>query len=374
MSSDRETFEARLRAFKNRHGMKSRSGADKTVSIGVKNLERRKQSFMEKTDARTRRKERESMKVREIDDKIESCKQKLDELKSKREEEEKKRDETLWKEIDRITSLVALQLRVQEDEEKSKKRKRVKKANRKLNRAQCELVENTWSSGSGEDVLVDKFKVALKRKKFRCLRDGTWLNDEVINFYMKILQEYADTSDNISQTVFVNNSFFFSKLCRERGGYNFKNVRRWTRKVSIFDKDVVFVPINQGNTHWTSAAIFIKEKTIRYYDSMAGNGIAELRTLRKYLVDEWQDKKERHKLDESTKPVPEDWKLEVTGRSVPQQHNGCDCGVFTCAFAHCVCLGLPFDFSQSKMANFRRHIGLSILSNGVLTPDPFDSP
>ena len=74
--------------------------------------------------------------------------------------------------------------------------------------------------------------------------------------------------------------------------------------MSIFDRDVVFVPINQGNTHWTSAAIFIKQKVIRYYDSMAGNGMSELRTLRKYLVDEWNDKKERHKLDESTKPVP----------------------------------------------------------------------
>ena len=371
MSSDRETLEERLRAFKRRHGM---GRVDKTVKkIEPKSLERRKQSFVEKLDVRTRRKEKQSIKMKEIDDKIESCKQKLNELKSKREEEEKKRDEQLWKDIDRITSMVALQLRVEEDEEKSKKRKRVKKTNRRLSRDQCEQVEDEWSSGSGEDVLVDKYNVALKRKKFRCLRDGTWLNDEVINFYMKILQEYADTSDNVSQTVHIHNSFFFSKLCRERGGYTYRNVRRWTRKVSIFDRDVVFVPINQGNTHWTSAAIFIKQKVIRYYDSMAGNGISELRTLRKYLVDEWNDKKERHKLDESTKPVPEDWKLEVTGRSVPQQHNGCDCGVFTCAFAQCVSLGLPFDFSQSNMAHFRRHIGLSIISNGVLVPDPFDS-
>jgi Ulp1 family protease len=88
-------------------------------------------------------------------------------------------------------------------------------------------------------------------------------------------------------------------------------------------------------------------------------------------MDEWKDKKERHKLDESTKPVPSDWKLEVTGRSVPQQHNGCDCGVFTCAFAQCVSLDLPFDFSQSIMPHFRRHIALSIVSNGVLIPDPY---
>ena len=153
--------------------------------------------------------------MKEIDDKIESCKQKLNELKSKREEEEKKRDEQLWKDIDRITD-GRLAVAVEEDEEKSKKRKRVKKTNRRLSRDQCEQVEDEWSSGSGEDVLVDKYNVALKRKKFICLRDGTWLNDEVINFYMKILQEYADTSDNVSQTVHIHNSFFFTKLCREK--------------------------------------------------------------------------------------------------------------------------------------------------------------
>ena len=89
----------------------------------------------------------------------------------------------------------------------------------------------------------------------------------------------------------------------------------------------MLVPINQGN-NIGQVQPFYQTKVIRYYDSMAGNGISELRTLRKYLVDEWNDKKERQ-YDESTKPVPEDWKLEVTGRSVPQQHNGCDCGVFT---------------------------------------------
>ena len=41
------------------------------------------------------------------------------------------------------------------------------------------------------------------------------------------------------------NSFFISKLLDEAGGYSFKNVKRWSRKVpgkDIFALDKIFFP------------------------------------------------------------------------------------------------------------------------------------
>lgn len=40
------------------------------------------------------------------------------------------------------------------------------------------------------------------------------------------------------------------------------------RQVDIFKKDVVVIPVNLGNAHWTCAAINMRLKRIEYYDSM----------------------------------------------------------------------------------------------------------
>lgn len=37
-----------------------------------------------------------------------------------------------------------------------------------------------------------------------------------------------------------------------------------------FEKDVLIFPINIGNSHWTCAAINVREKRFEYYDSLGG--------------------------------------------------------------------------------------------------------
>lgn len=272
--------------------------------------------------------------------------------------------------IEAITARMAMDCRL-EEKEKAKKRKR-RRPRRTLTEEETRRVEDSFG-GRDADLVADKFKIELTREKFRCLRDSTWLNDDVILFFLEIIKENCNAraaKDESLPKVHVFNTFFVSKLLEERGGYNFRNVRRWTRKVKIFEMDVVIVPVNQGNTHWTMAAIFPKKREIRFYDSMGSKGRRYLNGLKRYIIDEWADKQERHKLDSSTKPDPEAWRLISTGTSVPQQHNGVDCGVFVCAFAECLACGYDLDFSQSDMPFFRRHIGLSILSNGTLVPAP----
>ena len=39
------------------------------------------------------------------------------------------------------------------------------------------------------------------------------------------------------------NTYFYTKLM-EDGTYNYKNVRRWTKKINIFECDRMFIPIN----------------------------------------------------------------------------------------------------------------------------------
>ena len=42
---------------------------------------------------------------------------------------------------------------------------------------------------------------------------------------------------------------FFAKLT-EHGGMNYRNVRRWTKRVDLFDKSPVTIPIEYRN-HWS---------------------------------------------------------------------------------------------------------------------------
>ncbi|MCO5608386.1 hypothetical protein L7F22_062595 [Adiantum nelumboides] len=64
--------------------------------------------------------------------------------------------------------------------------------------------------------------------------------------------------------VWIFTSFFYEKL--STAGY--AGFRQWTRKVDIFAKDLVLLPINMGQMHWVCAAINMRQCRIEYYDSM----------------------------------------------------------------------------------------------------------
>mmetsp|Transcript_8210 Transcript_8210/g.13317 ORF Transcript_8210/g.13317 Transcript_8210/m.13317 type:complete len:180 (-) Transcript_8210:516-1055(-) len=152
------------------------------------------------------------------------------------------------------------------------------------------------------------------------------------------------------------NSFFYPKLCIP--SYNYANVRRWTRKVKLFDKDKVFIPINLNNMHWCLACINFREKRFEYYDSMGGRRPEILAALRRYVIDEAKDKLGK------TMSVDE-WE-DYSPRSIPQQEDGSSCGVFSCKFADYASTDSPFSFSQRNIANFRMQMAFEILEQRCL--------
>jgi len=100
------------------------------------------------------------------------------------------------------------------------------------------------------------------------LRPSTWLDDEVINFYGSMIQSRADNDAEDGKPVtklHYFNTFFYKKMSED--GYT-KMLSRWTKKVDIFQKDLVIFPINVGGVHWTCGAIDFKRKRLEYYDSL----------------------------------------------------------------------------------------------------------
>lgn len=79
-------------------------------------------------------------------------------------------------------------------------------------------------------ILCEKFKIPISRSKMSCLRPVTWLNDEVINFYLEMLAErdalLCQTPNTTRLPSHYFNTFFISKLL-ERGVFTYSNVRRF---------------------------------------------------------------------------------------------------------------------------------------------------
>jgi sentrin-specific protease 1 len=202
----------------------------------------------------------------------------------------------------------------------------------------------------------EKFNMEITTTDLECLQPLVWLNDEVINFYIKMMSERNQTSVSqpncsIPKCHFYN-SFFCVKLLQD--GYRYKNVKRWSKraKITTMEMDKIIIPTHVHGNHWCLSVINIRDKQFEYYDSLGGSGRAYLKLLRNYIVDE---AKNYSSIDLDLT----DWR-DIEMDDIPQQLNGCDCGVFTLKFADYVSEDQPLTFKQEHMPYFRRRIALDI--------------
>jgi len=154
----------------------------------------------------------------------------------------------------------------------------------------------------------------------------------------------------------------------DRGGH--QTVKRWTRKIDLFDKDIIFFPVNLANMHWVLAVINKRKKRFEYYDSLAGPDPGVIAKLRRYYKDEYRAKNnEDLDLAEWSDYQPE----------VPKQSNSSDCGVFVCQFMHSLSQDLVdtgyqeakaesvvFDFTAENMPYIRNMMVLEIVRKSFL--------
>ncbi|XP_049538963.1 uncharacterized protein LOC125953420 [Anopheles darlingi] len=205
-------------------------------------------------------------------------------------------------------------------------------------------------------LVMDKFKIQITGDAFRTLDGNTWLNDEVINFYMQLLQYRSEQRrDQGLPKVYSKSTFFLSSL--RRSGYS--GVRRYTKKVDLFSFDIIVVPVHVNEVHWCMAIIDLRRKAIEYYDSLGAPNNPVLEMLENYLCQESLDKRQ----------VPFD-KTGLTKRNMsdcPKQNNGSDCGVFSCMFAEFLTRDHPITFNQSRMQYFRRKMMLEIAQGELIT-------
>ncbi|SCU81229.1 LANO_0B02366g1_1 [Lachancea nothofagi CBS 11611] len=196
---------------------------------------------------------------------------------------------------------------------------------------------------SDNGMVMNKHSIELKVHDFKTLAPKRWLNDIIIEFFMKHIE--LTTARSVAF-----NSYFYTSL--SRNGY--QGVRRWMKrkKVEVQDLDKIFVPINLNQSHWALGVIDIGKRKIGYVDSLSNGptsmSFAILKDLQNYLS------------QESKGALGHDF--ELVHKECPQQPNGFDCGVYVCTNALYLSKELPLTFDYKDVQRMRPYIGHLVLS------------
>ncbi|CAF0745087.1 unnamed protein product [Adineta ricciae] len=195
----------------------------------------------------------------------------------------------------------------------------------------------------------------ITRKDIRTLRGLTWLNDEVVNFYLALVARESGTQGNLR--VYAFSTFFYSKLSKD--GPTHTSWDRWMRRgnVTFFDYDLILIPIHQGN-HWTLTTIDFRSRCIGYYDSLGGTDDMCVGRVYAFVEHMYATKRQ-------ISPMPDGWRVQPMNM-IPEQANGSDCGVFACQFGKYLAREWPLDFTQAQMPQFRLQMIFEIYTKELI--------
>lgn len=203
-------------------------------------------------------------------------------------------------------------------------------------------------------VVAENLKGILSAKSLDCLHRRQWLSDEVVNAYMRLLQ-------NKFPHVYAFNSFFWQKLSTNGTKYDFNGVSNWTRKkkIDIFSYDLVLIPLHVHNSHWALGAVDIKSKSIEYLDSRRDPPPENFfQYVKKYLKDELSGNTQ----DDIQSPR---W-IKIQYDNLPEQLNDNDCGLFMCLYATYLAAGMSAELVTREELTVMRQRMLVLFCKGEL--------
>lgn len=192
-------------------------------------------------------------------------------------------------------------------------------------------------------------KIRVTSEELHRLEKNLYLNDSIIDFYVKYLETREST--HIPDSFFLS-SFFFGRL-RATRPIDYNGVARWTTNVDLFQKCFVFVPICDSY-HWSMIVVANlnnleacmageglsaynaqtpeQRPQIIYMDSLDPRRGADFGDImRQYLVSEWLNRKQQEEVTEDLRKttLARFKKLIRTVKAhVPVQNNEYDCGLY----------------------------------------------
>jgi hypothetical protein len=233
-------------------------------------------------------------------------------------------------------------------------------------------IQQTFHPPHDSTIISNNFNIPITKEVIRCLNPHQspahqWLNDNVINYYLQMLQEKFQP---VSSKLHIFTTFFMEKLSPTKDStkvsqFKYSEISRWThnprRTINLFQKEIVIIPINYHNVHWTVAIIYPSKRTVLYLDSMNNSNRKAhdyLNIIQRYLAKE--------AIVTNTVLNISTWSFQCP--TVPMQSNGHDCGVYLLMFSHLIAHELPIDsITPQDIPILRQSICLAIQTTTVIT-------
>ncbi|XP_014226783.1 sentrin-specific protease 7-like isoform X2 [Trichogramma pretiosum] len=215
-----------------------------------------------------------------------------------------------------------------------------------------------------------KWEANITVDDFKCLDPNQNLNDVIIHFYLQYLMHEL-LSDELRRKVHLFNTFFYTRLSNPRLLENqteltlaerqYNEVKRWTKKIGIFEKDFIIIPVHQ-KSHWFLAIICYpsliknnlktfdefhensKKPSIMIFDSLTKLSVGRSKVandIKMYLKSEFDSRKDYSQ----SLPVND---IKIIYPNVPQQQNCNDCGLFLLQYVE----SFIKDFIVAESPNF----------------------
>ena len=149
-------------------------------------------------------------------------------------------------------------------------------------------------------------KVRIHVSDYKTLDKDTYVNDSVVDLYLQHLLHFC-LNEQDNPKVHLFNSMFYARLSGNASFPGDKNltphekVRRWTKGVNIFEKDMVIIPICH-QSHWFTVIVArpyllaavgnqdLGKPFLLVLDSLGRLQVGSAFIVKKYLVKEWGEK------------------------------------------------------------------------------------
>lgn len=216
----------------------------------------------------------------------------------------------------------------------------------KLTKQQLLDIDNLMDQCDYNDLIVKIANTPIHGRDFKRLAPKSWLNDEIMNGYLELIQTSKD--------VILFNTFFYEILknmyqAQQIDANRIKRILRRKGVSSLTESRMSVIPVNIKDYHWALVVIDNSLKTVSYYDSLNDILSEEIFDTLSYI------------LDSDLKEV--DYQCFVPDS--PKQENGSDCGLFVLRTIECVIMSEDVKFSQEDMNYYRYLIGWRLLNKTI---------
>ncbi len=197
------------------------------------------------------------------------------------------------------------------------------------------------------------------------LEEGEWLISVVINATMLLIHD-EEVPQRYKDLIHCATLDFYNIGERINSG----NGEDFRHRLKLTTKEWIFFPVRaMDSLHWALIVVNVTKRTIEYADSLGASGTTAMHQIEDFLL-----KDELIHYPERVEQHMRKWWLINRYRSVPQQTNGNDCGVFACETArHWIrhVTQTPghtspevFGYSAKDIPNIRRRMQLDLIRVG----------